>query len=386
MTLFLPITDKLDAKERRKLEKRFETLHDKDIEAAKEDKIAALELKNAPHQQGTHSEKSVLDEPYSITDILKGALAEPIVAQFTKKSLHSIAYRRVYELQFDQYIGKRHPSDPLNCDILQIVIDDSDIKTYAASGKSKVLVSFSTHQNFTLPRDRNVCVSNENCITKAWPGPVHDHRKFFFSGKILRPLDNRKLGAEMYTKCLARNCFSCNPYSYYWDPSRGTYISYPGPNTTSPSTATATTSSFQQDYTGPNYYTGPNTTSAATAATATTSSFEPYYWDPSRGTYISNQGPNTTYAATAAATATTSSFEPYYWDPSRGTYISNQGPNTTYPSTATAIATTSLFQQDYTGPYYYTGPNSTSSSTVTDWLQYLQQPPPPPPPPPPEPL
>ena len=68
-------------------------------------------------------------------------------------------------------------------------------------------------------------------------------------------------------------------------------------------------------------------------------------------------------------------------DPSRGTYISNQGPNTIYPSTATA--TTSSFQQDYTGPYYYTGPNRTSSSTVTDWLQFLQQPPPPPPPSPP---
>ena len=137
------------------MEKRFEKLHNRDIKAAKDDKIAALDLKNAAHQQGLHSEKSVLDEPYSITDILKEGLAQPIVAQFTKKSLHSVAYRQVYELQFDQYIGKWYPSDPLNCDILQIVLDDSDLKTYARSGKNKVLVSFSTHQNFTLPTHRN---------------------------------------------------------------------------------------------------------------------------------------------------------------------------------------------------------------------------------------
>ena len=56
---------------------------------------------------------------------------------------------------------------------------------------------------------------HQTCITKVWPDRTryNNHKAFFFTGKIPRPLDNRPFGTPIYTECMASICFSCRPKS-----------------------------------------------------------------------------------------------------------------------------------------------------------------------------
>ena len=180
----------------------------------KQGRVARLD-KNDAHLQGYNSEKSVLDVPFCITDIVERGVPQPKVARFLRYTDGTGRYKRVYEIGFDQYIGKRHPSDPLNCYVVQIVLDYSKPRTIYEQSKNFCLLSFSLHEEFSLPLERDGCVSTADSITKVWPDRTkyNNHTAFFFTGTIPRHLDNRPLGLPIYTKCLASFCFSCRPES-----------------------------------------------------------------------------------------------------------------------------------------------------------------------------
>ena len=205
----------MTSEDRNKLSERFENIHLQDKNAVKDNRIARLD-KNDAHLQGYNkADKSVLDVPFSITDIVERGVPQPKVARFLRYTDGTGRYKRVYEIRFDQFIGKRHPSDPLNCDVVQIVIDYSKPRTIYEQSKNFCLLSFSLHKDFTLPLERDGCVSTADSITKVWPDRTtyNNHTAFFFTGRITRYLDNRPLGLPIYTKCLASFCFRCRPES-----------------------------------------------------------------------------------------------------------------------------------------------------------------------------
>ena len=106
--MFLPIAAGILDQDKASLRRRFDDIHARDIREALNNritKITSIRDKNVPHQQPINAGKSILDEPFSITDILK-SLAKPRAAKFTKEypDTASIAYKRVYEFEFDQCI------------------------------------------------------------------------------------------------------------------------------------------------------------------------------------------------------------------------------------------------------------------------------------------
>ena len=211
---FLLIPAGISDNERQRLRDRFEKLHDQDIKAAinnKITKITAFADANIGHQQQVNARQSILDEPFSISDILK-SLDRPRAAQFIKEwpDTDSLVYRRIYEFFFDQYIGKRQWADRLNCNFLTVVLVNSDNNTYCQSGgKNICLLSFSCNTQATLPTKREDVSSNENGIVKIWAANQLDHRDYLVSGKNYRPLDSRRIGAPLYDKCLYPTCYSC---------------------------------------------------------------------------------------------------------------------------------------------------------------------------------
>ena len=199
----------MTSEDRNKLSERFENIHLQDKNAVKNNRIARLD-KNDAHLQGYNkADKSVLDVPFSITDIVERGVPQPKVARFLRYTDGTGRYKRVYEIQFDQFIGKRHPSDPLNCYVVQIVIDYSKPRTIYEQSKNFCQLSFSLHKDFTLPLERDGCVSTADSITKVWPDRTtyNNHTAFFFTGRKPRYLDNRPLGLPIYTECLASFCF-----------------------------------------------------------------------------------------------------------------------------------------------------------------------------------
>ena len=131
-----------------------------------------------------------------------------------RNSLESLAYRRVYEFEFDQCIGRRFIDHDLDCKILTAVLVNSDDKTYRESGgKNVCLLSFSCHTEETLPLQRDGFSSNANGIVKLWRGNRLNHRNYLVSRQVPRPLDNRRLGAPLYNNCRFPGCYSCDPNS-----------------------------------------------------------------------------------------------------------------------------------------------------------------------------
>ena len=114
----------MTSEDREKLSVRFDNIHLEDKNVARDSRVARLD-KNDAHLLGYNSEKSLLDVPFCITDIVERGVPQPKVARFLKKRDGTDRYKRVYEIGFDQYIGRRHPSDHLNCDVVQIVLDFS---------------------------------------------------------------------------------------------------------------------------------------------------------------------------------------------------------------------------------------------------------------------
>ena len=204
----------MTSEDRKKLSERFDNIHLDDKNAVKDKRIARLD-KNDAHLKGYNSVKSVLDVPFSITDIVERGVPQPKVARIIRYRDGTGRHKRIYEIRFDQFIGRRYPSDPLNCDVVQIVIDFSKPRTIYEQSKNFCLLSFSLHKDFTLPLDPNGCVSTADSITKVWPDRTTytNHRAFFFTGRIPRYLDNRPLGTPIYTECLASFCFRCRPDS-----------------------------------------------------------------------------------------------------------------------------------------------------------------------------
>ena len=202
----------MTSEDREKFTARFTNIHLEDKNAVKDGRVARLD-KNDAHLQGYNSEKSVLDVPFSITDIVERGVPQPKVTRFLRKRDGTGRYKRIYEIGFDQFMERRHPSDHLNCSVVQIILDFSNQCTAAEQGKNFCLPSFSLHEEFSLPLDPNGCVSTPECITKVWTNRTkcNNHRAFFFCGKIPRPLDNRPLGTKTYTQCLAFTCYSCRP-------------------------------------------------------------------------------------------------------------------------------------------------------------------------------
>ena len=194
----------MTSEDRKKLSERFDNIHLDDKNAVKHERIARLD-KNDAHLQGYNSEKSVLDVPFSITDIVERGVPQPKVARIIRYRDGTGRHKRIYEIRFDQFIGRRYPSDPLNCDVVQIVLDFSKPRTIYEQSKNFCLLSFSLHKDFTLPLDPNGCVSTADSITKVWPDRTTytNHRAFFFTGRIPRYLDNKPLGTPIYTECLA---------------------------------------------------------------------------------------------------------------------------------------------------------------------------------------
>ena len=212
--MFLLIPAGISEDEKEGLRDRFEGIHNEDIEAALNNritKITAFPDKNIGHQQLVNAEKSILDEPFSISDILK-SLGKPRAAKYIKESPNttSLAYRRIYEFFFDQYIGKRQLDNPLNCKFLTVVLVNSNNQTYCQSGgKNICLLSFSCNKQETLPIKREDFSSNENEIVKIWAANQLNHRDYLVSEKDHRPLDSRRFGAPFYDKCLFPTCYSC---------------------------------------------------------------------------------------------------------------------------------------------------------------------------------
>ena len=210
---FLLIPAGISDDEKQRLRDRFEDLHDQDIKAAlnnKITKITAFPNANIGHQQLVNAQQSILDEPFSISDILK-SLGRPRAAKYIKESpdTQSLVYRRIYEFFFDQYIGKRQWDTPLNCNFLTVVLVNSN-QTYCQSGgKNICLLSFSCNTHATLPIKREDFSSNENGIVKIWAANQLNHRDYLVSGKDHRPLDSRRIGAPFYDKCLFPTCYSC---------------------------------------------------------------------------------------------------------------------------------------------------------------------------------
>ena len=211
---FLLIPAGISDDEKQRLRDRFEDLHDQDIKAAlnnKITKITAFPNANIGHQQQVNAQQSILDEPFSISDILK-SLGRPRAAKYIKESpdTQSLIYRRIYEFFFDQYIGKCQWDTPLNCNFLTVVLVNSDNQTYCQSGgKNICLLSFSCNTHATLPIKREDFSSNENGIVKIWAANQLNHRDYLVSGKDHRPLDSRRIGAPFYDKCLFPTCYSC---------------------------------------------------------------------------------------------------------------------------------------------------------------------------------
>ena len=210
---FLPIAAGISAKDQASLQRRFNNIHAEDIREAVNNriaKIAKIRDKNVPHQQPINAVKSVLDEPFSITDILK-SLDTPRAAKFTKEFPNSDS---VYEFEFDQCIGRRFIDHDLDCHILTAVLVNSDAQTYRESGgKNICLLSFSCHPKETLPLQPDGFSSNANGIVKLWTGNRLNHRNYLVSRQVPRPLDSRRLGAPLYNNCRFPGCYSCDPNS-----------------------------------------------------------------------------------------------------------------------------------------------------------------------------
>ena len=166
-----------------------------------------------------------MDEPFSITDILK-SLEKPRAAKFIKESpdTASVAYRRVYEFFFDQFIGRRYWDHGLDCKFLTAVLVNSNDRTYCESdGKNICLLSFSCNTEETLPIKRDGFSSNENEIVKIWRENRLNHRDYLVSQESHRPLDSRKLGAPFYNNCRFPGCYSCDSDS----PEQKDSVGYP---------------------------------------------------------------------------------------------------------------------------------------------------------------
>ena len=171
--MFLLIPAGISDEDKAGLRRRFEDIHDRDIDAALNNritKITSIRNKNVGHQQPVNTDKSILDEPFSITDILK-SVEKPRAAKFIKESpdTESVAYRRVYKFEFDQFIGRCHWDHRLDCKFLTAVLVNSNDKTYCESdGKNFCLLSFSCNKEETLPLKLDGFSSNANEIVKIW--------------------------------------------------------------------------------------------------------------------------------------------------------------------------------------------------------------------------
>ena len=263
--MFLPIAAGISAKDQASLQHRFDNIHADDIREAVNNriaKIATIRDKNVAHQQPINAGKSVLDEPFSITDILK-SLDTPRAAKFTKEfpNSESVAYRCVYEFEIDQCIGRRFIDHDLDCNILTAVLVNSDAKTYRESGgKNVCLLSFSCHPKETLPLQPDGFSSNANGIVKLWTGNTLNHRNYLVSRQVPRPRDNRRLGAPLYNNCHFPGCYSCDPNSpEQKDP--GGYRT----GASSSATASAAPTPFNQPNPG-GYPTGASFSATASAA------------------------------------------------------------------------------------------------------------------------
>ena len=248
--MFLLIPAGISEDDKAGLRRRFEDIHDQDIEAALKNritKITSIPNKNVGHQQPTNADKSILDEPFSITDILK-SLDKPRAAKFIKElpDTASVAYRRVYEFFFDQFIGKRYLDHGLDCKFLTVVLVNSNNRTYCESGgKNICLLSFSCNKEETLPIKRDGFSSNENEIVKIWAENQLNHRDYLVSQESHRPLDSRKLGAPFYNNCRFPGCYSCDSDS----PEENDSVGYPA-GATSSGTESAASTPFNQPNSG----------------------------------------------------------------------------------------------------------------------------------------
>ena len=193
----------------RDIKSRFHRAHRKDKIDITNNRIQALP-KNLPHQTGLNSLKSILDEPYSITSIVKRVVESPKVVRFNEISETPGKYTRVYELGFDQFIGKCYPSNPLNCKVVQIVLRDLSYREAFSTGKNSCLLSFTLHKQFTIPLHG---VSTQQHIIKYWDGRDNvNHRAIFYDRRFPAPLDIRPLGSTAsYTTCFYPNCSKCSP-------------------------------------------------------------------------------------------------------------------------------------------------------------------------------
>ena len=113
-------------KDRNHIENKFQVVHNWDKTNADNyaNGIEALD-KNLPHQDGVNSSKSVLDKPFCATSLLQRVVTSPKIVRFKEYCGQPGLYRRTYELGFDEFIGRRYPSDPLNCKVAKVVLQDN---------------------------------------------------------------------------------------------------------------------------------------------------------------------------------------------------------------------------------------------------------------------
>ena len=196
-------------KDLRQIERRFSNAHTRDKCDVKFNRIETLP-KNIPHQiPGINVQKSILDEPFSVTALLKRIIESPKAAQYTEQNVPGL-FIRVYELGFDQFIGKRFPYQPLNCRVAQVVLKDLGFKEAVSSGNNSCVLSFSLHQTFSIPLNG---VSTRQRIIKVWPRRNNvNHRAILFDRAFPHHIDIRPPWCKgKYNACFFPGCFSCTP-------------------------------------------------------------------------------------------------------------------------------------------------------------------------------